>query len=288
MKVNPKSSMLPTNILNQKQPDYWKYWVLRLVRTGEKLSIMPFGYDNKRRLICGFTSSRHKLKWYITIACVVLDVIYLATVSSQVTASNATVTEVTDFYNHFISRLMGTLGVLAVFSKLEETAHFMNVLFVMREKMRVRLNMTTDVWTEEDLASQQQVINQLANSVFSDKMVPLILLAGIAVFVSGFAKAVRQLKSLSIVVILNSVLGTSLLFCAYQFLIESGGRIEHSSANIRAIGSAKFKCAVDRLRIKGCREIRMYMSSTMYFKPTSFASFAQTVLDRLIDFLLVT
>ncbi|CAL8120964.1 unnamed protein product [Orchesella dallaii] len=143
-------------------------------------------------------------------------------------------------------------------------------------------------WKYIRLYKEQQVINHLANAVFSDKMVPYMLFAGITVFVVGFSTVVRPQESSSIVVILNAALSVSILFCAYQFLLESGGRIVHFSADIKAIGSIKFKCAVDRLGIKGCREIRMYIGSTMYFKSTSFASFAQTVLDRLVDFLLVT
>jgi len=117
------------------QEDPWKYWLSRLVRTGERLNIMPFAYDKERQII-KIGSVKARILLYTIVALSFVDVAYLFSVCKKVTVQSTSTTEFTDFMNHFVSRTFAALVMPITILKLKETVQFANALIFMRKEMR--------------------------------------------------------------------------------------------------------------------------------------------------------
>lgn len=151
----PKKVCCPTWTLT----DWWEYWLLCLIKSGEKLAFLPFevysnrenrNLDNKPAPECDtspevimdtsalirLTSTRRLCIWGVFVICFTLDLGYLTFTSKKVKLKACSERDFLNFYTHFNSRLVAGVLMWLTTIHLKETVYFLNVLLETRRRFQ--------------------------------------------------------------------------------------------------------------------------------------------------------
>lgn len=144
--------------------DWWEYWLLCLIKSGGKLTLLPFEvYSNRgnRNLdiepqsdqcndndetspevimdtssLVKLTSTRRLCIWGIFVICFTLDLGYLTFASKKVKLKTGSERDFLNFYTHFNSRLVAGVLMWLTTTHLKETVYFLNVLLETRRRFQ--------------------------------------------------------------------------------------------------------------------------------------------------------
>lgn len=104
----------------------WPAAMSRFWQTGQTLNVLPYKYNP---ITCSVSPNElfpFRLFWYFMYAMYILDVLYLAHASRSVTIPTVSTKVLTNFYMHFLSRLIALLINSLMALNLEDLALFSN------------------------------------------------------------------------------------------------------------------------------------------------------------------
>lgn len=138
---------------------------------------------------------------------------------------------------------------------------------------------------------EQLILNKLANSILSCKLIPTFLICGGFVLAHVIITLIKTFNEQTSVVRANFIIVMILLLLAFQYIIDVGGKLWKNSLEFKrqlAEKTAGKGFSQERRIMKACIEARIYMRDDFYFKSATYFSYLEWILNYVMTFILAT